>query len=117
MQVSSRCSRHTVALRTGLSRAAKDTHLVLRVLERERVPIAKPILEGYVRFPEVLLAQHVLVPHDELDDTQAVREREEDGEVEGRIYGDPRRVDRLLHYWRLVPVPQERYHDKSVCWL
>lgn len=78
-----------------------------------RVAVAEPVLEGDVRLAEVLLAEHVLVPDDELDDAEAVGEGEEDGEVKGSVGRCPRGVDRLLHDGRRVPVAEERHQDEA----
>jgi hypothetical protein len=63
------------------------TYLVFSIEESISMAISKPILQHEGDLPEVLLSEHVLVPHNELDGAKLFSEGHVDGKVEGGIFG------------------------------
>ena len=82
-------------------------HLIIGVLKRKRVPAPEPILKRDPRLAQIILLEHILVPHDELHDAELVREREVDGKVEGRVLGAVGRIYCPLRNGGLVLVPEQ----------
>lgn len=94
--------------------AARMTHGVVRVVEGERAAIAEPVLQRDSGLSEVVLLEHVLVPDDELNDTEAVGEGKIDREVERRILRVERRIYGALGDGSLLAVAQDGDNNKPM---
>ena len=89
------------------------TYRVKEIIKRVGIIVSEPVIQGYRNFAEIILLEHVLVPHDELDDAKLVREREVYRKVERGVLGVVRRVDGALGHMCLVLRPQQRDDDDS----
>ncbi len=99
--------------RQQIPRKRKHTHLITQVLKPKRIPVPKPILERDPRLAQILLLEHILVPHHKLDDAQLIREREVDGEIKRRVLRAIRRVQSALRDRSLVLVPEEGHNHEA----
>lgn len=104
----------TPAFHSAIDCSWHTTHLVGRIVKGKRVSITEPVLERDVGLAQIVLAQKdILSPYDELNDTEAIGEREIDREGEGRVLGRIGRAERALDDWGLVAIPEQRYDDES----
>lgn len=91
----------------GIDENNKDTHFSICIIEGLRRSVFEPVLKLERRFTEIILFEHVLVPHDELKDTKAPSERKVDRKIERCILRHINWIKSLLHDRRLVSVPRE----------
>lgn len=90
----------------------RRAYLVRRVLEAKRATL-EPIVQGDARLSQIILLQHILVPHDELHDAKTICETEEDRKLEGRVFRGIDWVEGLLLDGRLLSLVQEGDDDES----
>ena len=77
-----------------------------------KFPVVEPVVEWHGHLAEVIFLEDVLVPHDQLDDAQTVREREIDGEVKCGVLWCVRGVQSTFRNGCLLPCIEQGDDDE-----
>lgn len=87
-------------------------HRVIGVIISEG-SIYEPVFEWERRFSKILLSEHVLIPHDELDSAQLVGSGKVQREIECSIFGVVRWIGGALDNGSLLTSVEDRDDDEA----